>query len=77
MLTLGKMKKGQCGYVVGFSKDADKSYRAKLLALGITPRAHVCVKRIAPLGDPLQISVRGSQISLRKAEADVVKVDIS
>lgn len=77
MTTLGRMKKGQDGHVVGFADNVDKAYRAKLLALGVTPNTHVKIERIAPLGDPMQVSIRGAQISLRKAEANAIEVEVN
>lgn len=71
------MKKGQDGHVVGFADNVDKAYRAKLLALGVTPNTHVKIERIAPLGDPMQVSIRGAQISLRKAEANAIEVEVN
>jgi ferrous iron transport protein A len=45
-----------------------KSYRQKLLAMGLTPGTEFQVKRIAPLGDPIELEVRGFSLSLRKVE---------
>lgn len=73
---LGGMKKGQKGRVIGFVAGVDKAYRARLLALGLTKGAQIIVERFAPLGDPVQISLRGAYISLRKAEANSVEIRI-
>ena len=43
--------------------------------MGLTPGAELTVKRIAPMGDPVEISVRGCSLSLRKAEADALLVE--
>ncbi|UNM95644.1 ferrous iron transport protein A [Ignatzschineria rhizosphaerae] len=50
------------------------SYRNKLLAMGITPGCKVTIVRKAPLGDPIQITIRGFQLCLRKAEASGIQV---
>ncbi len=50
-------------------------YRTKLLAMGITPGCEVKVIRTAPLGDPMQIMIRGFQLCLRKAEAASIIVE--
>ena len=52
-------------------------YRAKLLALGLTRGTRIRLVNVAPLGDPVELEVRGFSLSLRKDEAavlDVVKV---
>jgi ferrous iron transport protein A len=50
--------------------------RSRLFALGVIPGAIVEVLRIAPLGDPLQLKVGGSFISIRKSEAAIITVEI-
>lgn len=52
-----------------------RAFRRRLLELGLVPGTAVTVQTVAPLGDPLQISVRGSQWSLRKGEAAQIEVD--
>ncbi len=59
---------GDLGRVVGFDKTA-KSFRRKLLAMGLTPGVEFSVTRFAPMGDPVEIKVRGFALSLRKEEA--------
>jgi ferrous iron transport protein A len=50
--------------------------RSRLYTLGIIPGSLITVLRFAPLGDPMQLRVGGSFISIRKAEADVIAVEI-
>jgi Fe2+ transport system protein FeoA len=50
------------------------SFRRRLLELGILPGTHVEVIGVAPLGDPLELLVRGSSLSIRRAEAASVEV---
>ncbi len=52
-----------------------RDYKRKLLAMGLTPGTEFTVKRHAPLGDPIEIEVRGFRLSLRKAEADALIVE--
>ena len=61
--------------IVGYQSFSSKSYRQKLLALGLTPDTTIVLNRVAPLGDPMQIEVRGSQISLRRHEAAILEVE--
>ena len=48
--------------------------RRHLMDMGITKGADVCVRKVAPLGDPLEVTVRGYELSLRKSEAESVLV---
>jgi len=73
-LKLGEMKVGETGKVVGFQK-GDKVYRQKLLAMGLTPGTEFNITRYAPLGDPVEIAVRGFSLSLRKHEAETLLVE--
>lgn len=49
--------------------------RRRLMDMGITPGAKIMMKKVAPLGDPIEINVRGYELSIRKAEADQVTVE--
>lgn len=71
---LKDMRVGETGRVVGYDKGG-KSYRKKLLSLGLTPGAEFSVVRYAPMGDPVEIQVRGFSLSLRKAEAEALLVE--
>lgn len=50
--------------------------RNRLYALGIIPGSAIEVLRFAPLGDPMQLKVSGSFISIRRREAEIIQVDI-
>jgi len=76
MQHLGELTVGDKAVVKGFTA-GQKEYRAKLLAMGLTKGIELELTRVAPLGDPLEISVRGFSLSLRKAEASVVLVQRS
>ena len=67
------LKAGDRAVVTGFFKGRD-SYRKKLLAMGITPGTPFKVVRVAPLGDPVEIQIRGYLISLRKEEASLISI---
>lgn len=51
------------------------SYRKKLMSMGLIPGTQFLVERIAPLGDPIEINVRGFRLSLRRQEASGLKVE--
>ena len=65
---------GARGRVVGYDK-AFRGYKGKLLSMGLTPGTEFTVIRHAPLGDPVEIEVRGFKLSLRKQEAEALCVE--
>ena len=69
-MPLSWMKPGEFGHVLALRPDAE--VREHLLELGFTPGTEITVLRIAPLGDPLTVRIRGYQLSLRGREAEVV-----
>lgn len=73
-MKLKNMKIGESAVVSGF-EDYDKTYLKKLMAMGVTRGTELTFKKIAPLGDPLEIEVRGFRLSLRKDEADILIVE--
>lgn len=50
--------------------------RRRLFDMGITPGARIVVRKVAPLGDPMQITLRSYELTLRKSEAENVIIDI-
>jgi len=75
-LSLQDLEVNSKGKVVGFTRGA-KTYMNKLLAMGLTKGSEFTVTRVAPLGDPVEISVRGFHLTLRKAEADILQIERS
>ncbi len=73
-MSLREMQVGQTGRVRGL-RPGEPGYRRKLLAMGLTPGTEFRVNRHAPLGDPVEIRVRGFVLSLRKGEADALLVE--
>ena len=70
--SLGALSLGQRGRVVGF--DLPPEHRQRLLEMGLTVGTEFAVVRFAPLGDPIEIKVRGYHLSLRKKEAAGVQI---
>jgi len=64
---------GDKGRVERFTPGA-KAHRKHLLALGLTPGVEFTLRRAAPLGDPIEIVLRGCSISLRKEEASIIEI---
>ena len=74
MENIGDLAVGEKAKVAGFVKGSSV-YRAKLLAMGLTRGTKFTVKRVAPLGDPVEIHVRGFALTLRKSEASAIMVE--
>ena len=72
-MLLKELSPGTKGTIVGYDKKAPE-YRRRLLMLGATPGTAFEVVRVAPLGDPVEVTVRGYELSLRKADADLIEV---
>ncbi|OQW90709.1 MAG: ferrous iron transport protein A [Beggiatoa sp. IS2] len=70
-LNFSDMAVGETGKIIGFKKGS-KAYRQKLLAMGLTPGTEFKITRYAPMGDPVEIKIRGFSLSLRKEEADLL-----
>ena len=48
--------------------------KRRIMDMGITKGAEICVRKVAPLGDPIELTVRGYELSLRKADAEMIEV---
>ena len=70
---LNTLSPGEKGIVRSFSTSA-RGVRQRLLEMGLTKGTVVEVVRLAPLGDPMEIAVRGYRLSLRQKEAEAVLV---
>lgn len=74
MNTLQQLNIGDKAIIVGYENGSDRAYRRKLMAMGLTPHAVLEVIRHAPMGDPVQIRVRNTYLTLRKDEAVLLKL---
>ncbi len=54
---------------------SDSSLKRRIMDMGLTKGTTVLVRKVAPLGDPIEITVRGYELSLRKADADLIEVE--
>ena len=72
-MTLKDLKPGKSGVVrtVG----GEKALRRRLLEMGITPGTTVTVKKTAPMGDPIELLLRGYVLSLRLADAERIAIE--
>ena len=72
MKTLKDVKVGQAVTVVMLHGEG--AVRRRIMDMGITKNVEIFVRKVAPLGDPIEINVRGYELSLRKADAEMVEV---
>ena len=72
-MTLKDLKTGKSGKVL--TVGGEKMLRHRLLEMGITPRTVVTVKKVAPMGDPIEIILRGYVLALRLSDAEKITVE--
>ncbi len=73
MKTLDSFTVGEMGVVRAVSGEG--RIRRRLFDMGVTPGAEVLLRKKAPLGDPLEITIRGYELTLRKTEAELVMME--
>lgn len=71
---LDEFKIGEQGKVI--MVEGEGKLRRRLFDMGITPGATIILKKKAPLGDPLEIGLRGYELTLRKSEANLVVLEL-
>ena len=71
-MTLSQLKVGESGTVTAVIGEG--AIRRRLFDMGITPGAEMYLRKKAPLGDPIEIAIRGYELTLRKAEAAHVEI---
>ena len=73
MKTLRQAKIGDTGKVVKLHGEG--AVKRRIMDMGLTKGVEVHVRKVAPLGDPVEITVRGYELSIRKADAEMVEVE--
>nr|WP_122012922.1 FeoA family protein [Maliibacterium massiliense] len=71
-MTLDAMKIGQEGTIAVVGGAG--ALRRRLLDMGLTPRTRVLVRKVAPMGDPIEIKLRGYELTLRRDDAQKIQV---
>ncbi|MDO5063129.1 MAG: ferrous iron transport protein A [Peptostreptococcaceae bacterium] len=74
METLNNIKPGKTVKVVKLHGEG--AIKRRIMDMGITKGVEIFVRKVAPLGDPLEVKVRSFELSLRKADAEMVEVEI-
>ncbi|MCR5485535.1 MAG: ferrous iron transport protein A [Clostridiales bacterium] len=72
-MTLDKLSIGKSAVIK--SVNGSGELRLRLLDMGLIPKTRVTVQKIAPLGDPIEILVRGYELTLRKEDASLIETD--
>jgi ferrous iron transport protein A len=72
-MTLKDLKPGQEGVVTSIGEKGP--VRKRIMDMGVTPGAMIKVIKVAPLGDPIEVNIRGYELSLRKSEASQITVE--
>ena len=73
---MGSLKEIKCGQTVRVKKvEGLGAVRSRIMDMGITRGCEVYVRKVAPLGDPIEVTVRGYELSLRKADAEMIVVE--
>ena len=73
MNTLKQVKIGSTMRVVKLHGEG--AVKRRIMDMGITKGAEIFVRKVAPLGDPIEVTVRGYELSLRKADAEMIEVE--
>lgn len=73
MKTLREVKVGETATVKKIGGEG--ALKRRIMDMGITKGTVVFVRKVAPLGDPIEVSVRGYELSLRKADAEMIEVE--
>ncbi len=73
MKTLKQVKIGDTATVVKIHGEG--AVKRRIMDMGITKGVQVYVRKVAPLGDPVEVTVRGYELSLRKADAEMIEVE--
>ena len=70
------LKEVACGETVTVTKlTGEGPVKRRIMDMGITKGIQIYVRKVAPLGDPVEVTVRGYELSLRKADTEMIQVD--
>ena len=73
---MNTLKHVRIGQTVKVKKlNGEGPVRRRIMDMGITKGVEITVRKVAPLGDPMEVTVRGYELTLRKADADMIEVE--
>ncbi|MDD6269675.1 MAG: ferrous iron transport protein A [Oscillospiraceae bacterium] len=71
---MSTLKEAKIGTVVTVKKlSGEGAVKRRIMDMGITKGTEIFVRKVAPLGDPIEVTVRGYELSLRKADAEMIE----
>ncbi len=74
--TMKTLKEISCGETVTVKRlTGEGPVKRRIMDMGITKGVNVFVRKVAPFGDPVEVTVRGYELSLRKADAEMIEVE--
>ncbi|MCI5494154.1 MAG: ferrous iron transport protein A [Lachnospiraceae bacterium] len=69
------LREAKCGTTVKVTKlNGSGALKRRIMDMGITKGSEIYVRKVAPLGDPVEITIRGYELTLRKADAEIVEI---
>lgn len=69
------LKSAKCGETVTISRLVGEGpIKRRIMDMGLTRGTEIFVRKVAPLGDPVEVTVRGYELSIRKADADMIQI---
>lgn len=70
------LKESKVGHIVRVVKlHGEGAVKRRIMDMGLTKGVDVQVRKVAPLGDPIEVTVRGYELSIRKADAEMIEVE--
>ena len=71
---MGTLREAKIGQTVTVKKlNGEGAIKRRIMDMGITKGVEIYVRKVAPLGDPIEVTVRGYELSLRKADAEMIE----
>ena len=72
---MSTLRDAKCGDTVKVVKiHGEGAVRRRIMDMGITKNVDLYIRKVAPLGDPVEVTIRGYELSLRKADAEIIEV---
>ena len=75
---MNTLKEVKCGQTVTIKKlHGDGAIKRRIMDMGITKGSEVYIRKVAPLGDPIEVNIRGYELSIRKVDAEMIEVELA
>ncbi len=72
---MATLKDAKIGHTVTVKNiNGEGALKRRIMDMGITKGTNIMIRRVAPLGDPIEVTVRGYELSLRKADAEMIEI---